>query len=69
MSCLRYCDNLDPRVWHHCAENFSQKLQQLRCINHTMTDISPLLMLPHNASVLEIANAYERTSRFTSDHI
>ena len=52
-----YCEDLDIRVWHHCAPAVSEAVQRLGCVNHSMTEISPLLMLPHNASVLEVANA------------
>jgi hypothetical protein len=45
-------------VWAHCADELSEALQELGCINHTMTALSSRLMLPHNASVLEVANAY-----------
>jgi hypothetical protein len=57
MRCCRYCEDLDPRVWFHCKAEVSEALQQLGCVNHTMTHISPLLMMPHNASVIEAANA------------
>jgi hypothetical protein len=60
-SCGRYCEALHPQVWTTCADEFidefSGVLEELGCINHTMTRISPRLMLPHNASVLEVANA------------
>jgi hypothetical protein len=35
----------------------SEAVQRLGCVNHSMTEVSSLLMLPHNASVLEVANA------------
>jgi hypothetical protein len=44
-------------VWNACASELSEVLERQGCINHSMTEISPKLMLPHNASVLEVANA------------
>jgi hypothetical protein len=49
---------LHPLAWPHCAVELGAALQRIGCINHTMAEISPFLKLPHNASVLEVANAY-----------
>ena len=52
-----YCETLHPRVWPHCADDFAHALTQVGCIDHSLADVSPLLKLPVNASVLEIPNA------------
>jgi hypothetical protein len=59
---------LHPDVWTVCADEFQDQfsgvLEELGCVNHTMTllnhsttRILSRLLLPHNASVLEVANA------------